>query len=315
MNEPTTAQSAAATAKILTLAAGVDLSSPGVRDDALTTLEGGGIVLLSGTGFELTASEAALVGHLGAMLTNEPQVPDGRPTIIFDPARGGIKRYHFAYSRGKLVRAQLRPSARPVIEAMMSRFGGWAEGLIGRLLPRYGTTLGRDRITYRPNPRGDVQPLHMDSSYGFPTQGRGMLRVFCNIDPANRPRVWQVGEPFAPVAGRYVAALRPQRPGLGSALLARLGLLGGAQTAYDQMMADLRRLVKGDKQYQREAPRRIVEFPTGSTWIALTDLVLHGAVSGQHSLDQTFYLPAAAMRDPAQSSLHMLEQMTGQRLV
>jgi hypothetical protein len=53
-----------------------------------------------------------------------------------------------------------------------------------------------------------VQP----SAYG--TDNRAMLRVFSNINTANRPRVWQVGEPFAPVAGRYVAALRPQRPPL-----------------------------------------------------------------------------------------------------
>ena len=139
------------------------------------------------------------------MLTNEPQVPDGRPTIIFDPARGGIKRYHFAYSRGKLVRAQVQAggaSGDRGDDGALRRLG---RGLIGELLPSYGTTLDRDRITYRPNQRGDVQPLHMDSSYGFPTQGRGMLRVFCNIDPASRPRVWQVGaEPFARVAERYV---------------------------------------------------------------------------------------------------------------
>jgi hypothetical protein len=315
MSQPTSAPYAATTATIMTIPPGADLAERSVRDDALTTVEDGGIVLLSGTGFALSDAEAALVGELRAMLTTEPQVPDGRPTIIFDPARGGIKRFHFAYSRGRLVRAQVRPTARPVIEAMMARFGAWAEGVIGALLPSYGTNLDRDRITYRPNRRGDVQPLHMDSSYGFPTQGRGMLRVFSNIDPTSRPRVWQVGEPFAPVARRYVGSLRAQRSGLGAALLARLGLLGGAKTPYDRMMADLRRLVKGDKEYQREAPRRTVAFPAGSTWIALTDLVLHGAVSGQHSLDQTFYLPAAAMRDPSRSSLHMLERLTGQRLV
>jgi hypothetical protein len=57
MNEPTTAQSAAATAKILTLGADIDLSAPSVRDDALTMLEGGGIVLLPRAGFTLSAPE------------------------------------------------------------------------------------------------------------------------------------------------------------------------------------------------------------------------------------------------------------------
>ena len=47
----------------------------------------------------------------------------------------------------------------------------------------------------------NVQPLHIDSAYGYPTQGRGMLRIFCNIDPLDRPRVWQLGE----TGGRLVA--------------------------------------------------------------------------------------------------------------
>jgi hypothetical protein len=70
-----------------------------------------------------------------------------------------------------------------------------------------------------------------------------------------------------------------------------------------------------DKEYQRTAPHKVVEFPTGSSWIAITDLVLHGAVSGQHSLDQTFYLPVEAMNDPSHSSLRILERLTGETLV
>jgi hypothetical protein len=58
-----------------------------------------------------------------------------------------------------------------------------------------------------------------------------------------------------------------------------------------------------------------VSFPTGSAWIAITDLVLHGASSGQHSLDQTFFLPAEAMREPALSSLRILERLSGRNLL
>jgi len=43
--------------------------------------------------------------------------------------------------------------------------------------------------------------------------------------------------------------------------------------------------------------------------------VLHGAISGQHSLDQTFFLPTAAMHDPSRSSLRILERLSGHRLV
>ena len=37
-------------------------------------------------------------------------------------------------------------------------------------------------------------------------------------------------------------------------------------------------------------------------------------MSGQHSLDQTFYLPVEAMNDPSRSSLRILERLTGKAL-
>jgi hypothetical protein len=142
-----------------------------------------------------------------------------------------------------------------------------------------------------------------------------MLRVFCNIDPLNRPRVWQIGETFEPFARRFLPAVRLRRPGRAASLLGHLGIVGGRKTAYDLLLAELRRLGKDDADYQRTAPRRVVEFPSGSTWLAITDLVLHGAMSGQHSLDQTFFLPASAMRTPSRSSLHILERLRGHALV
>jgi hypothetical protein len=173
----------------------------------------------------------------------------------------------------------------------------------------------RDRITYRPHQRSDMQPLHVDSSYGYPTQGRGMFRVFCNIDPIDRPRVWQVGEPFEPFARRFIDDAQPRDPGWIASVLARLGIVKGAKTPYDATMAAIRRAGKRDKEYQRTAPRTVIQFPRGAAWFAVTDLVLHGAVSGQHSLDQTFFLPAVAMADPARSSLRILERLSGRILV
>lgn len=307
----------ARTAKVLMLDPGVDLSMPAARDDALETLESGGVVVLRGTGFALTAREREMISNTRALLAgvDDRQVRDGRPTLIFDPSRGKIKRYHFAYLHGRIVRARVRRAVCPDLEAMMARFGMWAGDVLARLLPSYGSALVRDRITYRPNERSVVQPLHIDSSYGFPTQGRGMLRVFSNIDPAQRSRTWQVGEPFEPFANRFIPSLQPRSGGWVASVLARLGFIGGTKTPYDQLIAELRRVAKRDKEYQKTAPREIVEFPSGATWIAITDLVLHGGMSGQHSLDQTFFLPAVGMRDPSRSSLRILERLTHRQLV
>lgn len=140
-----------------------------------------------------------------------------------------------------------------------------------------------------------------------------MLRVFCNVHPANRPRVWQVGEPFETFATRFLGAIRPRDPRLRAVVASRLGIAKGRPTAYDQMMVDLKKASRRPE-YQLDAPREVIGFPSGSCWFAITDLVLHGAMSGQHSIDQTWYLPVEAMRDPAHASLRILERLTGRPL-
>jgi 3-deoxy-D-manno-oct-2-ulosonic acid (Kdo) hydroxylase len=43
--------------------------------------------------------------------------------------------------------------------------------------------------------------------------------------------------------------------------------------------------------------------------------VLHAALSGHGALEQTFYLPVAALRDPATSPLRVLESLSGHALI
>ena len=196
----------------------------------------------------------------------------------------------------------------------MARFGTWAADVIAELFPTYPSVLAEDRITYRPHQRSTRQLLHIDSTYGYPTEGRGMLRLFCNVDPTGRP---------ASMAGRRaVRVLRPPvrlggartRGRMAESWSSRLKIRRGRRTLYDEVIAEIRRLGKRDKAYQRSAPREIVEFLSGSSWLAITDLVPHGAISGRHSLDQTFFLPATGMSDPHRSSLYILEKLTGRRL-
>ena len=47
----------------------------------------------------------------------------------------------------------------------------------------------------------------------------------------------------------------------------------------------------------------------------MTDKVSHAALSGQFLLEQTFYLPVQAMKDPNLSPLHMLERKVKKALV
>ena len=142
-----------------------------------------------------------------------------------------------------------------------------------------------------------------------------MLRVFCNINPLQRPRSWRIGETFEPFARRFVPTAKVRPVSRFDTFLARVGITKGNRTAYDRLMADIRGQAKRDKAYQSRSPQKVVHFPTGAAWVAITDLVLHGAVSGQHSLDQTFFLPPQTMRHPERSSLRILERLTGRPLV
>lgn len=141
-----------------------------------------------------------------------------------------------------------------------------------------------------------------------------MLRVFCNISPEKRARTWRVGETFEPFAERYVPKAKLKSDGAVEKLLYKLGITKGRRTAYDLLMEDIRGQVKNDRDYQAHSPQAVVDFPAGAAWIALTDLVLHGAVSGQHSLDQTFYVPDETMAHPERSSLRILERLANTQL-
>ena len=123
--------------KMLTVEPGADLAAPELRRAAIETLEGGGIIYLPKSGFELSGREQELISDPAKILTQVPDVEDGRPTIIYDPAHGRIKKYHYAQVRGKMMRAKVRDTACTDIETAMARYGEWAEDVITQLFPSY----------------------------------------------------------------------------------------------------------------------------------------------------------------------------------
>jgi len=94
----------------------------------------------------------------------------------------------------------------------------------------------------------------------------------------------------------------------------RLGVTRGRRSPYDALMLALHDGAKRDEAYQAGAPREPVAFPPGSTWVVYSDRVMHAALGGQYLLEQTFYLPVAAMQDPALSPLRVLEGLYGRAL-
>jgi hypothetical protein len=143
--------------------------------------------------------------------------------------------------------------------------------------------------------------------------GTRLLRVFCNVNPAGRPRQWRVGEPFEAHARRYLPAIR--RPLPGSAwLLAATGITKRRRTEYDHLMLQLHDRAKADATFQRDSPQARVDFAPGTTWVVYSDQVLHGAMGGQHMMEQTFYLDLADLQQPATAPRSTLERLLGREL-
>ncbi len=206
-------------------------------------------------------------------------------------------------------------------ESLMTRFGDWAEVLVGQIAPTYAGALERGRTSLRTrpveagaaSPRKDDRRLHIDAFASQPTGGRRILRVFSNINPAGEARRWEVGEPFEAHARRWIGGLRRPWPGEARALAA-LGLTRARRTPYDALMLGLHDAAKLDDAYQRNAPRRVEAFAAGATWIVFTDSTVHAATEGRYALEQTFYLPLSAMAAPEAAPLRILERLTGRPL-
>ncbi len=269
---------------------------------ALFALEQGEVVALPKLAFKLQDGEETLL---------DPGLCDGRSkNISFDPATGRT---------GGLKADDLRAL---LVRRLMERFAAWSLATAKQLLPGYGQALQMGRTSLRPcevenrvqSPRKDDRRLHVDAFPANPVQGRRILRLFANVDPEKRPRVWNVGEPFEHFAVRFLP--RAGRPAPGSAaLMQALKLTKGRRTAYDHAMLRLHDLAKEDSVYQETAIKRRVSFPSGTSWLVFTDATLHAALEGRNVLEQTFLLPVDAMADPAMSPLKILERMTGRELV
>lgn len=284
-----------------------DLASPEMRKRAVEVLESGDIIHLPNCSFPVAERDRRLVDpkNLVALRRGKAR-PSGRPTLLYHQRSGSF--------RG----GSLQGVSKRDILLLLDCYADWSRELVLALLPGYGPTLEQEFTTFRPCERTRPQGLHIDAAMGRTTQGRCWLRVFNNVNLGGIPRRWHVGEHFEQFAKRFAPRL-PDKvgdrfPGA-SPILQLLGITKGRATQYDHTMRALRAMMMKDAEYQKTVERTEFEFPKGSTWIALTDIVLHGALSGQHSLDQSFLFPVSAMQNPEGSSLRVLERLTGRALV
>ncbi|MGH9647538.1 MAG: Kdo hydroxylase family protein, partial [Bryobacteraceae bacterium] len=140
-----------------------------------------------------------------------------------------------------------------------------------------------------------------------------LLRVFANIDPEGRPRLWRVGGSFDALASKYIRSI-PRPSVLRATLLQLRRKTRGPRTPYDHYMLHLHDMAKADRALQTDPCQCEISFGP-SVWMVFSDQVPHAAMSGRNAMETTFYLPPSAQRHPELAPLAVLEQLTGRRLV
>src|SRR5262245_14867532 len=245
-----------------------------------------------------------------------------RPLLTPTVLAGANKNVSFDPSTGRVSGASAAGESAELLRGMMARFSDEAEAFVRRVCPAYAKDLVVGRTSFRPveiagresSWRKDDTRLHVDSFPATPVQGRRILRVFSNVNPAGRVRSWRVGDHFEAVARRFAPSLAMPWPGTG-AFLRLLRVTKSRRSPYDALMLQLHDAMKHDADFQGHSPQTLVDFPSGSTWMAFTDQVPHAAMAGQYQLEQTFLLPVSAMRDEHRSPLRILERLKDRRLV
>lgn len=270
----------------------------------------------SATG-ELEAGKILFFPHLSFALDNGEQ-------RFLSPqwlAAGSAKNVSFDPRAGQVGHTSAQGEDRRQLAAMMARYADHARKLVLSMCPGYAQHLRYGLTSFRPvethgratSPRKDDTRLHVDAFASRPTQGLRILRVFSNVNPAGAPRVWEVGETFDAVAQHFYRSVPPQWPGT-AWLLEKLHITKGRRSPYDHVMLSLHDMPKLNDEYQRTTPKTRLELPAQSTWIVYTDRVMHAALTGQFLLEQTFYLPVAAMRDERYAPLRILEGLYHRQL-
>lgn len=274
-----------------------------VRAEAVAEFENDKIILFPQLAFQLTPREQ----------------------IFFSSEFSTEKSKNISYdSRTQRVRgAHCESAVLDDLQHMLARYAQSANTLITQLFPGYQNAIQIGRTSFRPveikgripkSYRKDDTRVHVDSFPSSPVQGKRIMRVFTNVNPDGKERLWQVGESFQQVAQHFLPQINQPWPGR-SWLLKTLKITKGYCTDYDYLMLNIHDKMKGDLSYQNNVLKQDITFSPNSSWIVSTDSVSHAVLSGQYVFEQTFYLPVSAMHRPELSPLKRLEKLAGRRLV
>ncbi len=283
------------------------LDDPDGCEEAVSALESGRVLYIPDLSFPVEEQETRFFEDDLLHLSSK--------NVSYDPSTNAV--------RGLESTGGTTDEDRAALGRMMARYAQFCRDLCASLLGDYANRLNTARTSFRPveiegrksrTVGSDDTLLHVDSFSSRPVAGRRIMRVFTNVSPVGKPRVWNVGEPFEDLARRFVPLMRKPLPGERAALRL-LYVTKSYRTLYDHYMLRLHNDMKGDSEYQRTVPQTRVELAAGATWMCFTDQVSHAALSGQHVLEQTFYCDVADMARPERSPLKVLESLIQRPLV
>ncbi len=272
-----------------------------LSDQVIAALEGGQVVVLPHLAFNLLPEEERFLSSIWS---------DKKAKNISLRPNAGLR----GATGSELDMLALR--------GMIERFASQSQQLISKILPSYTPNLTVANTRFRPfevearvsSYRKDDTRLHPDAFPSNPTQGTRLLRVFNNVNPDGKPRVWRVGEPFTQMAAQFLPKTKALFP-LQAWLMKQLHITKRTRTEYDHRMLQLHDQVKADMDYQKNSQQQSVNFMPGTTWIVYSDQVLHAAMSGQYMFEQTFHLPVSGLKKPETAPLSVLEKMLKRSLI
>ena len=273
-----------------------------IQEEAVASLEEGQVLFFPALSFGLTESEKIF-------LAPEKVDPKSK-NISYD--------YKINHVNGTLFEGEDKER----LKEMLRRYHLEAQAFMNRLIPHYQHSIALGKTSFRPveifgrqsSYRKDDTRLHVDSFPSNPTKGRRILRLFTNVNPQGKPRIWRLGEPFADVVQKFLPQAKKQIPGVAK-LYQLLGITKDYRTPYDHYMLQIHDSMKFDQTYQNEVSQEEVHFPSGCSWMVYTDQVSHAAMSGQHVFEQTFHLPLMGLKNEQTAPARILEKALKRALV
>jgi len=260
-------------------------------------------------------------------------LPDAAERAALAGVRQASSAYHknISYRPGEdRVKGIAKGGDEEAVRRALRAYSRHATRLLAELFPGYAARWKLDFASFRPmeergrplsmRARNDL--IHVDSFPTRPTNGSRILRVFTNVNP-DASRWWITTDTFEVLAPRLAMdaglgaiaaggrsgwrAVRRRLAGLARGL----GLASAPRSPYDRFMLGFHHYLKANTTFQTGCPKYRWEFPPGSTWIVLTDMVPHAVESGQFALEQTVIVPREALVRPDVAPITVLERLCG----